>query len=488
MDPAIPAVPWDSLLPYLVVTVVATAILLLDCFVSPAERRWMAALALAGTVGAALAVLNVDSSRGPLMGGMVVADEFTRAFHMVYLMVAALTILLSVGYLHREGMEQGEYYALILFATLGMMIMAGSLDLITTFLGLETLSIPLYILAGFQRTADKSGESAIKYLLLGAFASGFFLYGVALIYGATGTTKLAGMARALGGGGGGTGSGLLLSLGAGLLLVGLGFKVAAVPFHMWTPDVYEGAPTSVTAFMIAGTKAAAFAAMLRIFLGALPARQADWTGILWALALLTMIVGNVAAIAQQNIKRMLAYSSIAHAGYVLVALASARSGRAASSVLFYLIVYALMNLGAFAVIIALTGKGEPRLDIADFAGLGFRRPFLGLAMALFMFSLAGFPPTAGFMGKFYIFSAAIEAQRVELAVVGVLTSVVSVYYYLRVTVVMFMRDPAAGAAPGPATPGVVLATAVAAAGTLYLGVYPTGLWELARESVRAILG
>src|SRR3990172_1300467 len=261
MDPAIPAVPWDSLLPYLVVTVVATAILLLDCFVSPAERRWMAALALAGTVGAALAVLNVDSSRGPLMGGMVVADEFTRAFHMVYLMVAALTILLSVGYLHREGMEQGEYYALILFATLGMMIMAGSLDLITTFLGLETLSIPLYILAGFQRTADKSGESAIKYLLLGAFASGFFLYGVALIYGATRTTKLAGMARALGGGGGGTGSGLLLSLGAGLLLVGLGFKVAAVPFHMWTPDVYEGAPTSVTAFMIAGTKAAAFAAM-----------------------------------------------------------------------------------------------------------------------------------------------------------------------------------------------------------------------------------
>jgi NADH-quinone oxidoreductase subunit N len=270
--------------------------------------------------------------------------------------------------------------------------------------------------------------------------------------------------------------------------VGLGFKVAAVPFHMWTPDVYEGAPTSVTAFMIAGTKAAAFAAMLRIFLGALPARQADWTWILWTLAMLTMIVGNVAAIAQQNIKRMLAYSSIAHAGYVLVALASAGSSLAASSVLFYLIVYALMNLGTFGVIIALAGKGEPRLDIADFAGLGLRRPFLGVAMALFMFSLAGFPPTAGFMGKFYIFSAAIEAKQVALAVAGVLTSVVSVYYYLRVTVVMFMREPAAGANTGAVTPGMALATAVAAAGTLYLGVFPGSWWELARRSVLALLG
>ncbi len=485
---AIPAIAWVPLLPYLIVTLVATAILLLDCFLPPAQRRWMAALALIGIGAAALAVQGVVASPEPLMGGMVAADGFSKAFHLVYLMVAALTILLSAGYLHREGLEHNEYYALVLYATLGMMIMAGGLDLITIFLGLETLSIPLYILAGFQREADKSGESAIKYLLLGAFASGFFLYGVALIYGATGTTKLAGVAVAIGAGGG-TGSRLLLSLGIGLLLVGLGFKVAAVPFHMWTPDVYEGAPTSVTAFMIAGTKAAAFAAMLRIFFVALPARQADWVWILSVLALLTMIVGNVAAIAQQNIKRMLAYSSIAHAGYVLVALASAKSDMAASSALFYLIVYALMNLGAFAVIIALTQRGEPRLDIADFAGLGFRRPLLGVAMAIFMFSLAGFPPTAGFMGKFYIFSAAVQAKQVWLAVVGVLTSVVSVYYYLRVTVVMFMREPAAEpTTPGSATPGLALATAVAAAGTLYLGVFPAGWWELARQSVRAILG
>jgi NADH-quinone oxidoreductase subunit N len=365
-----------------------------------------------------------------------------------------------------------------------MMIMAGSLDLITIFLGLETLSIPLYILAGFQRTADKSNESAIKYLLLGAFATGFFLYGVALVYGATGATRLAGVARALAGGGGG----IMLSLGVGLLMVGLGFKVAAVPFHMWTPDVYEGAPTSVTAFMIAGTKAAAFAALLRIFFYALPSHQADWVPILSVLAALTMIVGNVAAIAQQNIKRMLAYSSIAHAGYVLVALASGRDALAASSALFYLVVYALMNLGAFAVIIALTERGETGLGIADFAGLGARHPFLGLAMAIFMLSLAGFPPTGGFMGKFYIFSAAVQGHQVGLAVVGVLTSVISVYYYLRVTVVMYMREPATAPGRGTVTPGLVLAAAVAAAGTLYLGLFPARWWELAQQSVKALLG
>ncbi len=486
MDFAIPTIPWGPLLPHVILAVVATAILLVDCFLPRERRGWLAALALAGVAGAALAVRASAAYPEPVLGGMVVADGFARFFHLLYLMVAALTILLSAGYLHREDLEHGEYYALVLFATLGMMIMAGSLDLITIFLGLETLSISLYILAGFQRTADKSNESAIKYLLLGAFATGFFLYGVALIYGATGTTKLAGVARALAGGGGA--GGILLSLGAGLLIVGLGFKVATVPFHMWTPDVYEGAPTSVTAFMIAGTKAAAFAALLRVFFFALPSRQAEWVPILSVLALLTMIVGNVAAIAQQNIKRMLAYSSIAHAGYVLVALASAKSGMAASSALFYLIVYALMNLGAFAVIIALTERGEPHLEIADFAGLGARHPFLGLAMAVFMLSLAGFPPTAGFMGKFYIFSAAVQGQQVGLAVVGVLTSVISVYYYLRVTVVMYMREPTAEPGPGSVTPGLVLAAAAAAVGTLYLGLFPARWWDLAQRSVRALLG
>ena len=484
MDFAIPTIPWGPLLPHLILAVVATAILLLDCFLPRDRRGWLAALALAGVAGAALAVPGSTTYPEPVLGGMVVADGFARFFHLVYLMVAALTILLSAGYLHREGLEHGEYYALVLFATLGMMIMAGSLDLITIFLGLETLSVSLYILAGFQRTADKSNESAIKYLLLGAFATGFFLYGVALMYGATGTTKLVGVARALAGGGGG----ILLSLGAGLLIVGLGFKVAAVPFHMWTPDVYEGAPTSVTAFMIAGTKAAAFAALLRVFFFALPSRQDEWVPILSVLALLTMVVGNVAAIAQQNIKRMLAYSSIAHAGYVLVALASGPEARAASSALFYLIVYALMNLGAFAVIIALTERGEPHLEISDFAGLGARHPFLGFAMAVFMLSLAGFPPTAGFMGKFYIFSAAVQADHVWLAVVGVLTSVVSVYYYLRVTVVMYMREPATEPGPGSVTPGLALAAAAAAAGTLYLGLFPAGWLDLAQRSVRALLG
>ncbi len=491
MQVQIPDVPWGPLLPYVIVTVAATAILLLDAFLPPARRRWLAALALIGAAAAMLVVRAAAPSSEPLMGGLVAADEFTQAFHLLYLGVAALTILLSPGYLHREGMEHSEYYALILYATLGMMIMAASLDLITLFLGLETLSIALYILAGFQREADRSGEAAIKYLLLGAFASGFFLYGVALIYGAAGTTRLADVEEfAASGVGWGAGGGLLLSVGVGLLLVGLGFKVAAVPFHMWAPDVYEGAPTSVTAFMIAGTKAAAFAALFRILFGGLPAHRAEWVWIVSALAVLTMVVGNVAAIAQQNIKRMLAYSSIAHAGYLLVAVASVQSGMAASSALFYLIVYALTNLGAFAVIIAVTQKGEPHLGIGDFAGLGFRRPFLGVALALFMFSLAGFPPTAGFMAKFYVFSAAVEAGQVGLAVVGVLASVVSVYYYLRVTVVMFMREPAAGAAPAPgfATLGVALATGVAVAGTLWLGVFPSGAWELALRSARALWG
>jgi NADH-quinone oxidoreductase subunit N len=382
-------------------------------------------------------------------------------------------------------MDHGEYYALLLFSTLGMMIMASSLDLITIFLGLETLSISLYILAGILRERLESNESAVKYLLLGAFASGFVLYGIALVYGATASTNLLRVAEVVASGK--VSSPTLLMIGTGLLIIGFGFKVASVPFHMWTPDVYEGAPTSVTAFMIAGTKAAAFAAFLRILMTALPALQPDWGQILWVLAVLTMTVGNVVAIAQSSIKRMLAYSSIAHAGYLLVALVAANK-LGSGSILFYLVAYSFMNLGAFAVVIALAFQDRERVSIQDYAGLGLKYPFLGAAMALFMFSLAGIPPTGGFMGKFYIFSAAIHANYIGLAIIGVLNSVISVYYYLRITVVMYMGEGGAEPAADRLSPALGLAVLVAVVGTLQLGLFPSRFLEVALRSVAALLG
>jgi NADH-quinone oxidoreductase subunit N len=325
----------------------------------------------------------------------------------------------------------------------------------------------------------------VKYLLLGAFASGFVLYGIALVYGATASTNLKRVAEVVASGR--VTSPTLLIIGMGLLIIGFGFKVASVPFHMWMPDVYEGAPTSVTAFMIAGTKAAAFAAFLRILMTALPSLQPDWGRILWVLAVLTMTVGNVVAIAQSNIKRMLAYSSIAHAGYILVALVAANK-LGSGSILFYLVAYSFMNLGAFAVVIALALQDRERVSIHDYAGLGLKYPFLGAAMALFMFSLAGIPPTGGFMGKFYIFSAAIQAKYIGLAIIGVLNSVISVYYYLRITVVMYMGQGEAEPAAGRLSPALGLAMLIAVLGTLQLGLFPSRFLELALRSVEALFG
>jgi NADH-quinone oxidoreductase subunit N len=411
-------------------------------------------------------------------------DRFGVFFHLVVAVVSLLTVLLSMGYLDARMPGQGEYYSLVLFSALGMMLMAAGGDLVVIFLGLETLSLALYTLSGFQRGELRSNESALKYLLLGAFASGFFLYGIALIYGATGTTVLRRISIFLAEG---KPLGPLLILGGGLLLVGFAFKVASVPFHMWMPDVYEGAPTSVTAFMIAGTKAAAFAAFLRVFLLALPALRVRWSAAIWILAALTMILGNLAALAQKNVKRLLAYSSIAHAGYVLVALVAGGSS-GATSALFYLVAYALMNLGAFAAIIALQGRGQELLALDDYAGLGFRRPVLAACMALFMFSLAGIPPTAGFMGKFYIFSAAVEAHYSGLAVIGVLSSVVSVFFYLRLIVVMYMSEGATELPVLPVPTAAVWAAMMSAAGTLHLGLFPARLLDLARQSVAALRG
>jgi len=485
MPISLPAVSWGAMLPLLVVAATGLLVLILDPFTSPAKGDRLAILSLAGVGGAALVLVEQHGASEIVFGGMLAADGFAWFCNLLFLLVAGLTFLISMPYLRRFGMDHGEYYALLLFSTLGMMIMASSLDLITIFLGLETLSISLYILAGILRERLESNESAVKYLLLGAFASGFVLYGIALVYGATASTNLLRVAEVVASGK--VSSPTLLMIGTGLLIIGFGFKVASVPFHMWTPDVYEGAPTSVTAFMIAGTKAAAFAAFLRILMTALPALQPDWGQILWVLAVLTMTVGNVVAIAQSSIKRMLAYSSIAHAGYLLVALVAANK-LGSGSILFYLVAYSFMNLGAFAVVIALAFQDRERVSIQDYAGLGLKYPFLGAAMALFMFSLAGIPPTGGFMGKFYIFSAAIQANYIGLAIIGVLNSVISVYYYLRITVVMYMGQDGAEPAADRLSPALGLAVLVAVVGTLQLGLFPSRFLEVALRSVAALLG
>jgi NADH-quinone oxidoreductase subunit N len=412
---------------------------------------------------------------------MAVADSVGAFFNVTFLLIAVLTILLSASYVRREDIQAGEYYALVLFATTGFMFVAAAADLVMIFLAIETLSIATYILAGLQRQEPRSQEAAFKYFILGAFSSAFFLYGIATIYGAHGHTNLLELGRAVAE----TGVSPLTFLGMGLLIVGLGFKAAVVPFHMWSPDVYEGAPTAVTAFMTAGPKAAAFAAFVRVFSQGLaaPALVQEWVPIFAVLAALTMILGNIVAIVQQNLKRMLAYSSIAHAGYALVALV-AQSAPGVSSMLYYLIAYALMSIGSFAVLTVIATQGDERYAFDDYAGLGTTHPWLAALMTLFMFALAGFPPTAGFAGKFYIFSAAVQSGYYSLALIGVLTSVVSVVYYARVVIMMYMHESDSALPRAPVAPTTVALLALTAFGTLYLGVLPGGVLRLAEQSVQ----
>jgi NADH-quinone oxidoreductase subunit N len=459
-------------------------LLMLELLPAKPESNRGAILSLLTLGAAAWAVLRVRDVKRSIFEGMFVHDAFGVFFTMLFCGIGAVAVLLSWDYVKRTRLNHGEYYALLLSATLGMIVMAASNDLITIFLGLELMSLALYVLVGFQRNRLDSNEASMKYFLLGAFASGFLLYGIALLYGATGTTNLNRMAVFLGG------SPLLdnpmLLVGSLLVLVGFGFKVAAVPFHMWTPDAYEGAPTTVTGFMSVGAKAAGFAALLRIVLSALPDLQADWRPILTWLAILTMTVGNVTALLQNNLKRMLAYSSIAHAGYVLVALVAGGSDGAAAA-LFYLAVYSLMNLGAFGLL-ALLGRGQDeRVMMSDLAGIGFRQPFLAIAMTVFMISLGGIPPTAGFMGKLYVFSVAVKANLIPLVIVGVINSVVSVFYYLRVTVAMYMQEPQGEPVPVswtvPAVTGVLIALLL----TIWWGVQGQALLEQAQRSVMGLL-
>jgi len=378
------------------------------------------------------------------------------------------------------GLERGEYYTLLLFSVTGMMLMAQAADLIVVFLAWELLSIPLYVLAAFARPKAESEEAGLKYFLLGAFATGFVVYGTALVFGATGSTNLAAIVAFASDGT----PGLLLSIGAALILVGFGFKVAAVPFHMWTPDVYQGAPSAVTAFMSSGAKIAGFAALLRVFATAFPSIATDMTGIFWALAALTMILGNVIAIAQTNIKRLLAYSSIAHAGYILMAFVPYGNPEVApvsiAAGLFYLVAYALMNFGAWGVVIALEKESGQGLELNDYAGLARKHPALAAAMTVFMLSLIGLPPTLGLVGKIYLFRAVIDGGFYGLAVIGVLTSLISAYYYLRVVVIMYMRDGEPETEHESFLDLTTIATAVA---TVVISLVPQFLFAWASSAV-----
>jgi NADH-quinone oxidoreductase subunit N len=485
MEFQVPAFNLLLILPVLIVVGWGMVLMVIDLFV-PADKKHITAwLTLVGLVGAFIqTALLWDYNTGSAVnmgvftpeGGtpMLLADNYSHFLNATFLLTGFLTVLISVNYLDKAGINRGEYYMLMLFSIGGMMLMGMANDLILVFLALELLSIPLYILSGFARPRLDSEESAMKYFLLGSFSSGFLVFGIALIYGATGSTALPAVLDGLD-----AGSRLGLA-GVALLLVGFAFKVAAVPFHMWTPDVYEGAPTAVTAFMSVGAKVGGFAAMIRVFLMALPDVGDAWVPAVAVIAALTMILGNVVALAQQNIKRMLAYSSIAHAGYILIAVAAGvNSDDGVGAALFYMLAYLFTNLGAFAIVIAVERQDGQGVMLDDYKGLARRHPWLALALAYFMLSLTGVPPTGGFSAKFFVFRAALDADLVWLAVVGAVTSVISGYFYLRVVYLAYMFE-----GEGEVTARRPLQTAVAltVAATLLLGFLPGPLFEMAREA------
>jgi NADH-quinone oxidoreductase subunit N len=469
-------------MPMLIVTGTVAACLVLDLASGSRSKSDLAGVGVLGLAGALLSSALMWGGPATTFQQMVALDDFTLFFNAIVCVTTALTLMLSVGYVRRQGIESGEYYILVLFAAIGMMLMAAALDLLVVFLGLELMSLALYVLAGLFRTRSAGNEAAMKYFLLGAFASSFLLYGIALLYGATGTTNLTRLAQSLSGATPETR--LLMLLGLALLLVGFGFKTSAVPFHQWAPDVYEGAPTAVAGLIATGSKAAAFAALLRVLV-AMEALRADWGLAVWLIAVATMTVGNVIALAQSNLKRMLAYSSVAHAGYLMTALVAA-PGLGTEAILFYLVTYAAVNLGGFGAFAALARGGREPLTLADMAGLSVRRPMVAAALTVFLVSLTGVPISGGFVGKFYLFSAAVTAGYAHLAIVGMLMSVVSAYYYLRVVVAMYMNDPEGEDPWSPIGPGPALALGVSTAVVLVLGVYPGPLMEWARAAARSL--
>jgi NADH-quinone oxidoreductase subunit N len=490
-DLSVPAQLSFALLPDLIVIGGAMLLLLIGVWrrESAAQQRLVGIGAILVCIAAAGAIIWMWRSGASATAGVIAVDSFRWASDLIVLLATALTILLAIDYNTREQLMAPEAHVLVLLASSGMMLLTAARDLMIVFLGIELMSVAVYVLAGLNRRSSRAAEAALKYFLLGAFSTGFLLYGIALLYGATGSTELVAIGEKLRSEG--LSSSPMLLIGMGLLLVGFGFKVAAAPFHMWTPDVYEGAPTPYTAYMASAVKVAGFAAFLRVWLEAFPTaawqgENAAWYTAVAGLAIVTMVVGNLVALAQRNIKRLLAYSSIAHAGYILVALAVGTAA-GASAFIFYLVAYTLATMGAFAVIVALGQVGEPHLEVGDYSGLWTVRPWLATAMAVFMLAMLGFPIAGGmgFFAKWYVLDAALDAPRpqIALAVLVVLTSVISAGYYLYVVMVMFMRPRPAGA-PAPArVPRLTAAViGIATVGLLYFGVFPAWALHVARLS------
>jgi NADH-quinone oxidoreductase subunit N len=496
-----PIINWSLIAPEVIVCITAVVLMLVDAFVRPTQRWITGTISLVGIVAAAVSTIwlwSTGTGTSDAFNGMIVLDELRLGFTLIFLLVSGLTLLISTVWVDGENLPAGEFHSLLLFATVGMMLMASGNDLVIVFLGLEILSIATYVMAGFRRTDVRSNESSLKYFILGSFSSAFLLYGIALVYGATsiaepgpggtvsrvvaGTTNIAELATRIGQ----AQYPALLFAGAAMMLVGFGFKIATAPFHIWTPDVYEGAPTPVTAFMAAGPKAAGFASFMRVFIFGLPfvvsastGLHTAWVTTLMAMAILTMTLGNVVAIVQNNVKRMLAYSSIAHAGYALVGFVAAgaatdpaQRNTAITAVVFYLLTYAVMNIGAFAVVQLIARSGDRRTSIEDYRGIGFESPVLAFSLSLFMLSLLGMPLTAGFMGKIMVFGSAIEQKYYVLVVIGVLNTAISAYYYLRLIIVMFFGDRTTAWTAPRIPASIALALIITVAGVLYLGLFP----------------
>ena len=462
-----------ALAPVLVLSVFAMGVLVLDLWAGK-NKTLLMFVSLVGLLMTAISAFAKHPIPAFAFTDSYTVDHLSLFFICIFTLSSALTILLSSEYNEREGIKAGEYYSLILFCTVGMILLASSTDMIMIFLGVEIVSICLYVLAGIRRDNPASNEAALKYFLLGAFATGFLLYGMTLVYGSTGSTNLFKIAEFVKSDS--AQSNPLLLMGIVLLVIGFGFKVAAAPFHMWAPDVYQGAPTPVTAFMAVGPKAAAFAAFFRIFSEAVPDLAPSWEILLCTIAVLSMVVGNLGAIMQTNIKRMLAFSSISHAGYLLIAVI-AKSSLSGSSLLFYMLSYAFTTFGAFGIIILLGRKGEENLELENYSGLAYKHPLMALSMTVFLLSLGGMPPFAGFVAKFYIFSAAIEEGFVTLVIIAVLNSAISFYYYLKVVVFMYMKEPA-GEFQISLTPVTLFVVILGLIGTIQLGIFPDTIISL----------
>jgi len=470
-----------ALFPVLIIVAAALLVMILEAFFKRENRSYLAYLSLLFLAAAVAGCVKFWNRGYSYFDGNLDLSNLSLFFSIILIVTTFLVVLISIKYLSLQNANYGEYYALLLFALSGMIIMVSSSDLIVIFLGLEVLSISSYALAGLRREDEKSNEAAVKYFLLGSFASAFLVFGIAFLYGATQKTAIPAIIDSLQSG---TSLGTLGLVGLGFIIIGFGFKIAVVPFHMWTPDVYQGAPTPITAFFSVGPKAVGFAVLLRIFVPYFQdALQSQLIfGLLWIVAAITMIAGNLIALRQTNVKRILAYSSIAHAGYLMVAILA----RDIPSLVFYLTAYLFMNIGAFAAVIALGKKDHEYLELEDYRGIGFRYPWIGATFAVFLISLAGFPPTGGFLAKFYVFSAGVREGLISLVIIGVLASLVSVFYYLRIVIYMYMREPAYEVDIHFDNPSLFLALFLCLYGVLQLGIFPGNILVLIRQAVSTL--